>query len=167
MSAATAPLPDLFAFSYSTPDPNFTFTMSIRQLCTYIQNSRLETSARVISLQRFKRLSGFKHEFILLKICMMSDEGSPFIWFRLDRGAKLDGSAPNSSISHFSACDSVCTIFSCFAVILSIPYDVVYSVFVFLGDDLAERSSSSTWSSLSNESRSRISERQAHRWRSP
>jgi len=37
---------------------------------------------------------------------MMSDEGV-FIWFRLDRGAKIDGPMANSSVSQFPTCDSV------------------------------------------------------------
>lgn len=106
MSGTSATLADLFAFSYSTPDPHFAFTLSIRQLCTCIQNSRLETSARVSLLMRFKRLGGFRHEFLLLKISLMPDEGVS-IWLRLDRGPKLDGPTPGSSISLFPACDSV------------------------------------------------------------
>ncbi|KAF9519112.1 hypothetical protein BS47DRAFT_1388524 [Hydnum rufescens UP504] len=75
---------DLFGY-----DPHFICTVSIRQLCTSIQNSRLERSGRDMSLIRFKRLN----------------DGEA-IWLRLDRGSKPEGSTPRTSISRFTACDS-------------------------------------------------------------
>jgi hypothetical protein len=87
-------------------DPHFMCTITIRQLCTSIENSRLERSARVISLMRFEQLRGFRHQFLLLKIAMMpDDEGA--IWLRLDRGPKPETPTPRSSVSRFTPCDSV------------------------------------------------------------
>ncbi|KAF9519108.1 hypothetical protein BS47DRAFT_1337681 [Hydnum rufescens UP504] len=86
-------------------DPHFMCTVSIRQLCTSIQNSRLERSGRILSLIRFKQLSGFRHQFIVLKIGMISDDGEA-IWLRLDRGPKPDGSTSRTLISRFTTCDS-------------------------------------------------------------
>ncbi|KAF9502827.1 hypothetical protein BS47DRAFT_1459286 [Hydnum rufescens UP504] len=91
---------DLFA-----SDPRFMCTVSIRELCTSIQNSRLERSGRVISLIRFKQLCGFRHQSLVLKIGTMPDDGEA-IWLRLDRGSKPEGSTPRTSISRFTACDS-------------------------------------------------------------
>ncbi|KAF9519078.1 hypothetical protein BS47DRAFT_125247 [Hydnum rufescens UP504] len=88
-----------------TSDPHFMCTISIKQLCTSIQNSRLERSARIISLMRFEQLTGFRHQFLLLKIAMMPD-GEEAIWLRLDRGPKLEDSTPRSSVSRFTPCDS-------------------------------------------------------------
>ncbi|KAF9519109.1 hypothetical protein BS47DRAFT_1379614 [Hydnum rufescens UP504] len=85
--------------------PHFMCTISIRQLCTSIENSRLERSARVISLMRFEQLGGFRHEFLVLKIGMMLDDGEA-VWLRLDRGPKLENSTPKSSVSRFTPCDS-------------------------------------------------------------
>jgi hypothetical protein len=87
-------------------DPHFMCTISIRQLCTSIQNSRLERTGRLISLIRFEQLRGFRHQFIVLKIGMMPDNGEA-IWLRLDRGPKPENSTPRTSLSRFTSCDSV------------------------------------------------------------
>ncbi|KAF9519097.1 hypothetical protein BS47DRAFT_1337671 [Hydnum rufescens UP504] len=86
-------------------DPHFICMVPIRQLCTSIQNSRLERSGRVISLIRFEQQRGFRHQFLVLKIGMMPDDGEA-VWLRLDRGPKPENSTPRSSISRFTPCDS-------------------------------------------------------------
>ena len=166
MSGASAALTDLFTFSHSTPDPHFTFTLSMEQLCTSIQNSRLESSAKIDSLTRFKRLSIFRHEFLLLRISLIPDEGI-FIWFRLDRGAKLDGPTPGSSVSQFPACDSV-RVVSLICGGLHHPWisqnakNAFVSLHPLLGHDIPQRSAPFTWDQLSKESGSHFSDRQAH-----
>ncbi|KAF9502826.1 hypothetical protein BS47DRAFT_1403058 [Hydnum rufescens UP504] len=86
-------------------DPHFMCTISVRQLCTSIENSPLERSARVMSLMRFEQLSGFRHQFLLLKIGMMPEDGDA-MWLRLERGPKPENSTPRSSVSRFTPCDS-------------------------------------------------------------
>ncbi|KAF9519113.1 hypothetical protein BS47DRAFT_1379616 [Hydnum rufescens UP504] len=86
-------------------DPHFMCTISVRQLCTSIENSRLERFARVVSLMRFEQLSGFRHQFLLLKIGMMPEDGDA-MWLRLERGPKPENSTPRSSVSRFTPCDS-------------------------------------------------------------
>ncbi|KAF9505201.1 hypothetical protein BS47DRAFT_1354207 [Hydnum rufescens UP504] len=122
-------------------DPHFMCTISIRQLCTSIQNSRLERTARVISLTRFEQQRGFRHQFIVLKIGMMPDDGEA-IWLRLDRGPKPENSTPRSSVSRFTPCDSA-TISSSEAQLLRGPRlemkaEVVFPVDAPTAGDLRE-----------------------------
>ncbi|KAF9519083.1 hypothetical protein BS47DRAFT_1388499 [Hydnum rufescens UP504] len=122
-------------------DPHFMCTMSIKQLCTSIQGSRLERAGRVVSLIRFEQLRGFRHQFLVLKIARTPDDGET-MWLRLDRGPKPENVTPRSSVSRFTPCDSA-TISSSEAQLLrglrlEIKAEVIFPVDGPTGGDLRE-----------------------------